>query len=210
MLTSDDALDHVVRHRRQRRVDQPRAVVERHDAHARRQDLVVDARDRLVHGRAAPPSGSPRGAAARSPRPSRSRRRARPPRAAACTPRPPARRCAPAPASRSVALTTVLPMSVGELQVAAAAHDQLGLAELQIAARRRAVRRRDRVDHVLQRDARVAQPARVGEHVLLLLEAAEADHVRDARRAHQVLRDDPVLPAAQLAGEWRSLSSVYW
>ena len=41
--------------------------------------------------------------------------------------------------------------------------------------------------------------ARVGEHVVLLLEAAEADHVGDAGHAHQVLLDDPVLPAPQLA-----------
>ncbi len=126
--------------------------------------------------------------------------RAPPPRAAACTPRPPARRCAPGSACRRSPRTTVFSMSRGRLQVAAAAHDQLGLAELQVAARRRAVRRRDRVDQVLQREAGVAQPARVGEHVVLLLEAAEADHVGDAGRAHQVLRDDPVLPAAQLAG----------
>jgi hypothetical protein len=37
-----DALDHVVRHRRERRVDEARAVVERHDLHAGRQDLLVD------------------------------------------------------------------------------------------------------------------------------------------------------------------------
>ena len=56
------------------------------------------------------------------------------------------------------------------------------------------------LDQVVERHARVAQAARVGEHVVLLLEAAEADHVGDAGRAHQVLRDDPVLPAPQLAG----------
>ena len=81
-----------------------------------------------------------------------------------------------------VARTTVLSMSLGRAQVAARAHDELGLAVAQVAARGRAVRLRDDVDEVLEREAEVAQLRRVGEHVVLLDEAAEADDVGDARR----------------------------
>ena len=84
----------------ERGVDQPGAVVERDDAHAGRQQAVVDESRPPRARRAAPAWGSHRAAGAPSPRPNRSPRRAPPPRAAACTPRPPWRRCAPGSASR--------------------------------------------------------------------------------------------------------------
>ena len=194
-----DPLDHVVRHRGQRRVDETGAVVERHDAHAGRQQLVVDLRHRLVqaaqHLLRVLPAAQQDGPFDRINRVGARHR----------------------PAARGVRLDHLrdgahqdrraarrLDHRVadvgGRLQIAAAAHHQLRLAELQVPARSRAVGRCDRVDHVLERDARVAQPARIGEHVPLLLEAAEADHVGDAGRAHQPLRHHPVLPAPQLAG----------
>ncbi len=82
-----------------------------------------------------------------------------------------------------VALTTVFSMSVGRAQVAAPAHDELALA---VAAGSRPRWRRSTPTTAsirsLQREPVRAQLRRVGEDVVLLLEAAEADHVGDARR----------------------------
>jgi hypothetical protein len=81
------------------------------------------------------------------------------------------------------------------VQVPAPAHHELGLAVLEVAAGGGAVRAPHGVHQVLEREVVRAQSAGVGEDVVLLLEAAEADDVGHARRAHQVLRHHPVLPA---------------
>ena len=55
-----------------------------------------------------------------------------------------------------------------------------------------------RGDEIFQREAAAAQTRGIGEEVVLLLVAAEIDDVGDAGHPHEVLLDDPILPASEL------------
>src|SRR4030095_15636281 len=52
----------------------------------------------------------------------------------------------------------------GALKIAAAAHDELALTVLNVAARRGAVRSLHGVDEILERDSARAKAPRIGEH----------------------------------------------
>src|SRR5258706_10275321 len=85
------------------------------------------------------------------------------------------------------------------MKIPGGAHHELALPIGNVSAGRRAVRLRDRLDEILQRQAVGAEEPRIGEHVILLLEATEAHHVGHARYAFQVTGYDPILPTADLA-----------
>src|SRR5262249_48537976 len=68
----------------------------------------------------------------------------------------------------------------------------------QVAAADTDVIRLQRVHDLLERDAVLEQPQRVDAHLVLLLQAAPAVDLGDARHGRQGRLDDPVLDRAQL------------
>jgi len=194
----DGTLEHVSPDRVEGGVDELRAIVEGHDAHPLGEHLAVDPIDGLVHGRqdvarvlAAPEKDGPfdrveLGAAGHGP-------------AGRRIGLDHARDVADQDGRAVVRADDGVRDVLGGLQVPPRAHHQLGLTALEVAARGRTVRLIDRVDQIAQPEVHRAQLRGVGEHVIFLDEPSEADDVGDARHAAQVLRDDPLLPGAQLA-----------
>ena len=88
---------------------------------------------------------------------------------------------------------------VGRAQQADAADQVLLAPLLDVAAARVRVAVGQRVEQLLQRDL-WSQLGEVGVHLVLLDEAAQADHVGDPRHQLELALDDPVLDRAQLAG----------
>ena len=95
------------------------------------------------------------------------------------------------------ALSTILPRSAMSLQIAAAAHDVFELGQLDRAAADIHVAGADRVAHLRQRDAEVAQALRIDDDVVLLDEAADARDLGDALRLGEREAHVPVLERAQ-------------
>ena len=81
---------------------------------------------------------------------------------------------------------------------AEAAHHVLLLAVLDVVAAGVGVRAPERLVHLVQRDAARLQLLGVDLHLVLLHEAAEGDHVGDARHLLQMPLHHPVLELAQL------------
>ena len=89
---------------------------------------------------------------------------------------------------------------VGRAQHADAANEVLLLAALEEAAARIGVASSEGREHLLERDVVGLHPRGVHGHVVSLDEAAEADDIGDARNHPEIPRDHPVLNASELGG----------
>ena len=96
-------------------------------------------------------------------------------------------------------------LQVGDrLNVAAAAHDVLGAAELDQAPAHLVVRAADGIDHLAEREAVGEQRRRVDLHLVLLDEAADGGDLGHALHAREPVAERPVLEGAQIGERVRA------
>src|SRR6058998_4426300 len=98
------------------------------------------------------------------------------------------------------AATTTCSMSPAPASVPRPRTTVLLVAVLDVVAAGVGVRAPERLVHLVQRDAARLQPLGVDLHLVLLHDAAEGDHVGDARHLLQMPLHHPVLELAQLHG----------